>query len=218
MRPIDADALLEELKKTYHYFDLKFLIDEAPTIESCKSAEQKSEIVPIDDTISRADAIEAVMAEGRNVHASEYANAERIIHEADAVEALAMLTSADRPTLKQTDTLIIADALRYLAQDTERHELDRTRAEELREQILQYGANMCHSADRPTVIRSKTLMPTKDFKEWAKRVRETNPNVIVIPCDAEDVSADRPQVNSNSAEEQIAETCDRPKGDWKHKK
>ncbi|MBQ5600129.1 MAG: hypothetical protein IIU67_08785, partial [Lachnospiraceae bacterium] len=29
------------------------------------------------------------------------------------------------------------------------------------------------------------------------------------------VSADRPQVNSNSAEEQIAETCDRPKGEWK---
>lgn len=38
----------------------------------------------------------------------------------------------------------------------------------------------------PTVIRSRTLMPTKDFKEWAKRVRETNPNVIVIPCDAEE--------------------------------
>lgn len=47
------------------------------------------------------------------------------------------------------------------------------------------------SADaKPTVIRSRTLMPTKDFKEWAKRVRETNPNVIVIPCDAEVVSAD----------------------------
>ena len=33
MRLIDADALLEELKKTYHYFDLKFLIEDAPTIE-----------------------------------------------------------------------------------------------------------------------------------------------------------------------------------------
>lgn len=44
----------------------------------------------------------------------------------------------------------------------------------------------------PTVIRSKTLMPTKDFKGWAKRVRENNPSVIVIPCDAEVVSADRP--------------------------
>jgi len=42
----------------------------------------------------------------------------------------------------------------------------------------------------PTVIRSKTLLPTKDFKEWAKRVRETNPNAVVIPCDAEVVSAD----------------------------
>lgn len=45
----------------------------------------------------------------------------------------------------------------------------------------------------PTVIRSKTLLPTKDFKEWAKRVRETNPNAIVIPCDAEVVSADAVQ-------------------------
>ena len=42
----------------------------------------------------------------------------------------------------------------------------------------------------PTVIRSRTLMPSKDFKEWAKRVRETNPNAIVIPCDAEIVSAE----------------------------
>lgn len=44
----------------------------------------------------------------------------------------------------------------------------------------------------PTAIRSKTLMPTKDFKEWAKRIREVNPNAVVIPCDAEVVSADRP--------------------------
>ena len=47
------------------------------------------------DIISRADAIEAVMAEGRKVYTSEYANAERIIYEADAVEALAMLPSAE---------------------------------------------------------------------------------------------------------------------------
>lgn len=46
---------------------------------------------------------------------------------------------------------------------------------------------------KPTVIRSKTLLPTKDFKEWAKRVRDGNPNVIVIPCDAEVVSADAVQ-------------------------
>ena len=46
----------------------------------------------------------------------------------------------------------------------------------------------------PTVIRSKTLMPTKDFKEWAKRVREINPNAVVIPCDAEVVPADAVEV------------------------
>ena len=58
-----------------------------------------------------------------------------------AIEAL----SAEAVQLKQIDTMVIADALRYLAQDTERHELDRARAEELREQILQYGASMCHA-------------------------------------------------------------------------
>lgn len=94
------------------------------------------------DLIRRTEAIEAVMAEGRKVYTSEYANAERIIYEADAVEALAMLPSAE--------------------------------AEQ-------------------TVIRSRTLMPTKDFKEWAKRIRETNPNAVVIPCDAEVVSAEAVQ-------------------------
>jgi hypothetical protein len=42
----------------------------------------------------------------------------------------------------------------------------------------------------PIVIRSRTLMPTKDFKEWAKRIKEVNPNAVVIPCDAEVASAE----------------------------
>lgn len=45
----------------------------------------------------------------------------------------------------------------------------------------------------PTVIRSKTLFPTKDFKEWAKRIKEANPNAVVIPCDAEVASAEAVQ-------------------------
>lgn len=54
------------------------------------------------------------------------------------------LPSADAvPQLRQTDTLIIADALRYLAKDTERHLVDRTRADALRQQFLKYGASMC---------------------------------------------------------------------------
>ena len=51
------------------------------------------------------------------------------------------------------------------------------------------------SADaEPTAIRSKTLLPTKDFMEWAKRIKEVNPNAVVIPCDAEVVSAEDVQV------------------------
>lgn len=51
--------------------------------------------------------------------------------------------TADIPTIKQTDALVIADALRYLALDKERNLEDRVRADVLREQILQYGASMC---------------------------------------------------------------------------
>ena len=55
-----------------------------------------------------------------------------------------MFPSTDAvPQLRQTDTLIIADALRYLAKDTERHLVDRTRADALRQQFLKYGASMC---------------------------------------------------------------------------
>ena len=46
----------------------------------------------MDDTISRQAAIEAVIAEGRDVD-SHYLESERIIHESDAVEALSMLPS-----------------------------------------------------------------------------------------------------------------------------
>ena len=56
-----------------------------------------------------------------------------------AIEAL----SADAVLqLKQTDTLIIADALQYLAKDAERHLSDRTRADALRQQFLKHGARM----------------------------------------------------------------------------
>lgn len=45
------------------------------------------------DTISRHAAIDALIAEGRNVD-SRYLESERIIHESDAVEAISMLPSA----------------------------------------------------------------------------------------------------------------------------
>lgn len=60
-----------------------------------------------------------------------------------------------------------------------------------------YALNVIRNAPtadvKPTVIQSKTLMPTKDFKEWAKRIKEVNPNAVVIPCDAEVASAEAVQ-------------------------
>ena len=46
-----------------------------------------------EDLISRRAAIEALIAEGRNVD-SRYLESERIIHESDAVEAISMLSPA----------------------------------------------------------------------------------------------------------------------------
>lgn len=63
----------------------------------------------MDDTINRQDAIEAVMAEGHKVYTSEYANAERVIYEADAVEALSMLPSADAVSREVYDKRTQAD-------------------------------------------------------------------------------------------------------------
>jgi hypothetical protein len=45
MRLIDADALLEKMKRTYRYFNIKFDVEEAPTIDAvpvvrCKNCKQ----------------------------------------------------------------------------------------------------------------------------------------------------------------------------------
>ena len=78
--------------------------------------------------------------------------------QADTMSSTSLPSAEAVPQLKQTDTLIIADALRYLIKDTERHELDRTRVEELREQILQYGASMCSSAE---AVQGEWIYQTK---------------------------------------------------------
>ena len=103
------------------------------------------------DYISRADAIEAV-AQQWLFEASvgnPYVNDDDIgEYRKLAEELFEDVPSADAvPQLKQTDTLIIADALRYLAKDTERHLVDRTRADALRQQFLKYGASMCKGGD-----------------------------------------------------------------------
>lgn len=94
------------------------------------------------DLISRADAMGAVQDHFNDNGFKGYDDGQKMM---DRIKAL---PSADAvPQLKQTDTLIIADALRYFAKDTERHLTDRTRADALRQQFLKYGASMCHSAE-----------------------------------------------------------------------
>ena len=47
-----------------------------------------------------------------------------------------------------------------------------------------------NASAEPTVIRCRTLLTDEDFKMVAKQIRETNQNVIVIPCEAEVVSTE----------------------------
>lgn len=136
-------------------------------------------------------------------------------------------TSADRPITKDTQCQEkndhsgeVTEMVDLISREDAIEVVRSAISEEwlLREAIVTDMEALPSADAEPTVIRSRTLLPTKDFKEWAKRVRETNPNAVVIPCDAEVVSADRPQVDYDSAEEQIAETeqkLNRPKGEWR---
>jgi hypothetical protein len=46
--------------------------------------------------------------------------------------------------------------------------------------------------ERPTVIKCRIAFLPEDFKVWAERIKENNPNnnIIVIPYDAEYVSGE----------------------------
>lgn len=126
--------------------------------ETRELAEHALLVLPSADAVSRelyekrAQADERIIDSYRREFA-EAASAE-IVHkpdysyEADMVKRLKKLSSADAVLqLNQIDTLIIANALRYLINDEERHKLDRAMAESLRERILKYGASMCKGDD-----------------------------------------------------------------------
>ena len=94
------------------------------------------------DLISRADVLKFPIR--LDHYDEEHGNRDFVLGIESVMEYVEALPSADAvPQLRQTDTLIIADALRYLAKDTERHLVDRTRADALRQQFLKYGASMC---------------------------------------------------------------------------
>lgn len=53
------------------------------------------------------------------------------------------------------------------------------------------------SADGPTVVRVKTIMNKEDYDDLEKRIKQQNPNVIVIPHNTE-----------------LVTPVDRPRGEW----
>lgn len=87
-----------------------------------------------------------------------------------------------------SDTIYRADAIEAVAEDLA--SVLNVSKDETRE-LAEHALLVLPSAEaEPTVIRSKTLLPTKDFKELAKRIKEVNPNAVVISCDAEVASAE----------------------------
>lgn len=188
-----SEPSLKAIKKQideHWYLDKSDLISRADAIEAVENnsygmgsrASVKaikalpSAELPKGDLISRADAIEMAV----DVEAPQ-GTYERAIY----IDDLMALPSADA-----TKVAYICDGRKC---DNDCSECFRTLDIEYARDFKLMGDTYYQeeSADaEPTVIRSKTLMPTKDFKEWAKRVREDNPNAVVIPCDAEVVSAE----------------------------
>ena len=84
---------------------------------------------------------------------------------------------------KMNDLISRADAIEAVNKEIYHSQTDR-------KTVVAVLSSLPSAEAEPTVIRSRTLMPTKDFKEWAERIREVNPNAVVIPCDAEVVSAE----------------------------
>ena len=107
--------------------------------------------------------------------------------------AIDALMHANSRSIHERDLISRADAIAYIDRVTNSG-LGRNKSLDY---IHKYISALPSAEDKPTVIRSKTLPPTKDFKEWAKRVRDGNPNVIVIPCDAEVVSADAVHIHND---------------------
>ena len=215
-------------------------LQNAPTIEpiedtkSCgvsadKSADQNVADVPSGDFISRADAIEAVdgLKERPQKYYTQYNNAL-----SDAVLELTALPSADRPITKDTqcqekndhsgevtemvDLISRADAIDSINKTNST--LDEI---PICKDIRSAFANAIKAL--PSAEPSGDLISRADALE---QMAQAECGLHYEDCEADKCycsyiqrildlpTADRPQVNSNSAEEQIAETCDRPKGEW----
>ena len=102
------------------------------------------------DTKVRLEALpsaDVVSREEYDALYKKWVEAEQMIdyYDTDGDDEMVIEASSAEATLQlnRIDTLIIANALRYLINDEERHESDRAAAESLRKQILKYGASMC---------------------------------------------------------------------------
>lgn len=128
------------------------------------------------DTISRADAVDVVTK-----HKISFTVQQDVAREIDAL-----------PSAEAVKVAYICDGRKC---DSDCSECFRTLdIEHARDFKLMGDTYFQQEAEaKPIVIRCKTLLGEDDFKRIAERIKEENQNVIVIPCDAEVVSAEAVQ-------------------------
>lgn len=94
-----------------------------------------------------------------------------------------------------TRDMLRVDCLAYFAERMYKEKLKRENKIPFRPIERQIGKRKAIEAlasnnEAPTVIKCRMAMLPEDFKVWAERIKENNPNnnIIVIPYDAEYVS------------------------------
>ena len=169
------------------------------------------------DLISRADAIEAIQtAEPKDREYHYYKHfAVKVLEELPSAEMTLQTPQTYGKSINPSNAEVVADYINrvYAIEAVAQQWLFEASAEspyvndddiddyrKLAEELL---SDIPSAEAEPTVIRSKTLLPTKDFKEWAKRIKEVNPNAVVIPCDAEVASAEAAQTQAEKCDECI---------------
>ncbi|MBQ1573934.1 MAG: hypothetical protein IIZ78_22650 [Clostridiales bacterium] len=166
---------------------------ESLSAEPSKSTDQNVADVPSGDLISRQWLLDLYDIDTTNFKETAKVPLEVVIQN---IKDAPSVSVEPKPIANDCDLISRADAIEAVDGLKERPQKYYTQYNNaLSDAVLELTA--LPSADRPSnVLQKKNPTTIEDYMTGKSR------------------SADRPQVNSNSAEEQIAETCDRPKGEW----
>lgn len=198
--------------------------------EKDKSTDQNVADVPSDDLISREELLKKLdrQIEWEEANAIPYEDADGgcILGLKKARKYVKLASSTEKPNANDCDLISREDAI----------EAGNKIVEELSISSIDWDALKCWAKELfdalPSADYSKPLQTTLNGdlisrQDALEQMAQAECGLHYEDCEADKCfcsyiqrildlpSADRPQVNSNSAEEQIAEICDRPKGEWK---